>query len=87
MKNGTENAGGSAFSIDIHWVLDRLLKDGLLSEADPRFVASRGREKGEIHWNPLRLVAKYDLTDCSDAEGKKKLTLDRLTEWLAKKAL
>ena len=86
MKNGTENGEGSAFSIDIHWVLDRLKKDGLLSERDVLFIAGRGREKEEVHWNPLQLVAKYELTDRRDGEGKKKLTLERLTEWLAKKA-
>jgi len=86
LKNGTENGEGSAFSIDIHWVLDRLKKDGLLSERDVLFIAGRGREKEEVHWNPLQLVAKYELTDRRDGEGKKKLTLERLTEWLAKKA-
>ncbi|MDX1694353.1 MAG: GspE/PulE family protein [Ketobacteraceae bacterium] len=70
--------------IDLRWVLDQLVEDGRISERDANFVAGMRREKEELRWNPIQFVAKYQLQDQQDEHGH--LTLDRLTEWLAKKA-
>lgn len=70
--------------IDLRWVLDELIEDGRLSDRDANFVAGSRREKEELRWNPLQFVAKFQLKDQQDEHGH--LTLDKLTEWLAKKA-
>lgn len=69
--------------IDVRWVLDGLLEDGRISERDANFVSGQRREKEELNWNPLQVVAKYSLTDQQDDHHK--LHLDRLTDWLAKR--
>ena len=71
-------------SIDLRWVLDELRKDVRLSERDYNFIAGGRREKEELQWSPLQLVAKHDVRDQQDEVAT--LTLDRLSSWLAKKA-
>jgi len=70
--------------IDVRWVLDGLLEDARISERDLNFVSGQRREKNELNWNPLQFVAKFNLTDQQDEQHK--LTLEKLTEWLAKRA-
>ena len=69
--------------IDVRWVLDGLLEDARITERDANFVAGQRREKNELNWNPLQVVAKYGLTDQQDEH--RKLDLDKLTDWLAKR--
>ncbi|MEE2730031.1 MAG: GspE/PulE family protein [Pseudomonadota bacterium] len=70
--------------IDVRWVLDGLFEDGRISERDLNFIAGQRREKNELNWNPLQFVAKFDLAD--QQFESRKLDLDNLTEWLAKRA-
>ncbi|MCG8312627.1 MAG: GspE/PulE family protein [Pseudomonadales bacterium] len=70
--------------IDLRWVLDALMDDGRISERDANFVSGSRREKDELLWNPLQFIAKFQLQDQQDET--KYLDIDRLTEWLAKKA-
>ncbi len=83
-KSGKASFLQPSIRIDVRWVLDGLLEDGRLSERDLNFVSGQRREKAELSWNPLQFVAKFNLTDLQD--DKHKLTLDKLTEWLAKRA-
>src|SRR5690606_4418182 len=70
--------------IDVRWVLDGLLEDGRITERDVNFIAGQRREKTELNWNPLQFVAKFNLVDQQD-DGNR-LTLEKLTDWLAKRA-
>ncbi|HEX4937755.1 MAG TPA: GspE/PulE family protein [Candidatus Kapabacteria bacterium] len=70
--------------IDVRWVLDGLLEDARITERDLNFVTGQRREKTELNWNPLQFVAKFNLTDQHDEHHK--LTLDKLTDWLSKRA-
>ncbi|NPU91504.1 MAG: type II/IV secretion system protein [Gammaproteobacteria bacterium] len=70
--------------IDVRWVLDGLVEDARITERDLNFVTGQRREKTELNWNPLQFVAKFNLTDQHDEHQK--LTLDKLTEWLSKRA-
>lgn len=70
--------------IDLRWTLDALMEDGRITERDANFVSGSRREKEELRWNPLQFVAKFQLQDQQDEH--RHLDLDRLTEWLAKKA-
>lgn len=70
--------------IDVRWVLDGLFDDGRISERDLNFIAGQRREKSELNWNPLQFIAKFGLDD--QQFENRKLDLDNLTEWLAKRA-
>ncbi|HBO95297.1 MAG TPA: type II secretion system protein E, partial [Gammaproteobacteria bacterium] len=48
------------------------------------FVSGQRREKQELNWNPLQFIAKFNLDD--QQFEHRKLDLDNLTEWLAKRA-
>lgn len=70
--------------IDVRWVLDGLFEDGRISERDMNFVSGQRREKQELNWNPLQFIAKFGLDD--QQFEHKKLDVENLTEWLAKRA-
>lgn len=70
--------------IDLRWVLNELVNDQRIRREDANLVLSLPREKAELNWHPLQLVAKRDIKDLSDPS--KNMSLDRLTEWLAQKA-
>jgi|TARA_Y100000589_G_scaffold84642_3_gene78606 general secretion pathway protein E len=70
--------------IDVRWALDGLFEDGRISERDMNFVSGQRREKQELNWNPLQFIAKFNLDD--QQFEHRKLDLDNLTEWLAKRA-
>lgn len=69
--------------LDVRWVLDALLEDARITERDANFVAGGRREKNELNWHPLQFVAKFNLAD--QQFENETLTLEKLTEWLAKK--
>ena len=83
-KPGKANFSMPSIRIDVRWVLDGLLEDARITERDLNFVTGQRREKTELNWNPLQFVAKFNLTDQHDEHQK--LTLDKLTEWLSKRA-
>lgn len=74
----------SSIRIDVRWVLDGLLDDGRISERDANLISGQRRERSELNWHPLQVVAKFGVKDQQRPEHK--LDLDQLTEWLAKKA-
>lgn len=83
-KPGKANFSMPSIRIDVRWVLDGLLEDARITERDLNFVTGQRREKTELNWNPLQFVAKFNLTDQHDEHHK--LTLDKLTDWLSKRA-
>ncbi|MEZ5507955.1 MAG: hypothetical protein R3F38_19120 [Gammaproteobacteria bacterium] len=84
VKTGKASFLQPSIRIDVRWVLDGLLEDGRITERDVNFIAGQRREKTELNWNPLQFVAKFNLTDQQD-DGNR-LTLEKLTDWLAKRA-
>ena len=64
-------------------VLKDLISDGLLAQPDAAEIASARRNHNEALLHPLEIVAAKQLACGPD---KKPLTLELLTEWLAKKS-
>ncbi len=82
--SSTSNSNHASIQIDLRWVLDELLEDARISERDYNFASGSRREKEELKWNPIQFLAKFEFKDQhSDDEV---LTVERLTEWLAKKS-
>ncbi|MDZ7829626.1 MAG: GspE/PulE family protein [Halofilum sp. (in: g-proteobacteria)] len=75
---------GSAGKLSLQQMLDDLHADGKLSEDSRRLLGGlyEGRDLGGRH--PLSLIAERDWPDASQPD--RKLTLERLSEWLAEKA-
>ncbi len=74
----------ASYTVDTRWVLDQLMADGILTQKDANIVAGYTREKHELHWHGLQMVAKHQFTHASDPSIR--LTLDWLTQWFAQKA-
>jgi len=77
-------APASGGKLSLQQVLDDLHAEGRLSEDNRRLLGGlyEGRDLGGRH--PLSLIAERDWSDESRPDHK--LTLDRLTEWLAEKS-
>jgi len=75
---------GSGGKLSLQQLLDDLHADGKLSEDNRRLLGGlyEGRDLGGRH--PLSLIAERDWPDASQPD--RKLTLERLSEWLAEKA-
>ncbi|WP_111657472.1 GspE/PulE family protein [Isoalcanivorax indicus] len=64
-----------------------LLDEGRVSREDFNVISTTPREKKELGWHPLQVVAKHRLRDASAEDGKGVLLdIDWLTRWLAEKA-
>ncbi|MFZ5757001.1 MAG: GspE/PulE family protein [Pseudomonadota bacterium] len=74
----------ASYLIDTRWVLDQLLADGVLTQRDVNLCAGSTREKHELNWHGLQMVAKHQFRHA--AQPAQKLTLDWLSQWLAQKA-
>ncbi|MCK0153651.1 GspE/PulE family protein [Alcanivorax sp. S6407] len=61
-----------------------LLDEGRVSQEDFNVISTTPREKKELNWHPIQVLAKYRLTDRSDT--RQILDVDFLTEWLGKRA-
>ncbi|MZR62640.1 GspE/PulE family protein [Alcanivorax sp. DP30] len=61
-----------------------LLEEGRVSQEDFNVISTTPREKKELNWHPIQMLAKYRLTDRSDTHQI--LDVDFLTEWLGKRA-
>ncbi len=70
--------------IDLHWCLDQLKKSHKLSEKDANLILTTARSKEQLSWHPLQWIAHFNLTDQHSSD--KKLTINRLCQWLAQKA-
>ena len=80
--SGMTHAG---LDIDVRWVMRELLDEGHVSREDFNVISTTPREKQELDWHPLQVVAKYRLQDARD-ESDALLDVDWLSRWLAGKA-
>ncbi len=77
----------AGLEIDVRWVMRELLDEGRVSREDFNVISTTPREKKELGWHPLQVVAKHRLRDASAEDGKGVLLdIDWLTRWLAEKA-
>ncbi|MFN3712198.1 MAG: GspE/PulE family protein [Alcanivoracaceae bacterium] len=61
-----------------------LLSEGRVAQEDYNIISTTPREKKELGWHPLQVVARYQLADRS-RDGRL-IDLDFLSDWLAQKA-
>jgi len=78
---GTKTDLGS--NLDLASVLKDLISDGLIAQQDAAEIASARRSRKEALQHPLEIVAAKQLVQGPE---KKTLTMEMLSEWLAKKA-
>lgn len=70
--------------IDVRWVMRELLDEGRVAQEDYNIISTTPREKKELSWHPLEVVAKYQLGDRQ--RGDRIIDIDFLSEWLAGKS-
>ncbi len=70
-------------TLDLTAILKYLISDGLIAQRDADEIASARRSRKESLQHPLEIVAARQLVQGPD---QKPLTLELLSEWLAKKA-
>jgi general secretion pathway protein E len=70
--------------IDVRWVMRELLSEGRVAQEDYNIISTTPRDKKELGWHPLQVVAKYQLAD-RNRDGRL-IDLDFLSDWLAQKA-
>lgn len=83
-----KSPGGGATApgteVDVRWIMRELLDEQRVTQEQFNVISTTPREKSELSWHPLEVVAKYQLADRQrDGEA---LTLDWLSQWLADKA-
>ncbi|MDF1638398.1 GspE/PulE family protein [Alcanivorax jadensis] len=61
-----------------------LLEEGRVSQEDFNVISTTPREKKELNWHPIQVLAKYRLTDQTNTHQL--LDVDFLTHWLGEKA-
>ena len=74
----------AGLEIDVRWVMRELLEAGHVTQGDYNVISTTPREKKELNWHPLQIVAKYRLED-QQVKGRM-LDIDWLSHWLADKA-
>ena len=72
------------FEIDSTWCLEQLYQEGYLSERDKAFIQTTHRQREQLQWHPLQWIASFNLKNQKDLSQV--LSLNYLSEWLAKKA-
>ncbi len=70
--------------IDVRWLMRELLEEGRVSQEDFNVISTTPREKKELNWHPIQVLAKYRLTDKTNTNQL--LDVDFLTHWLGEKA-
>ncbi|TXJ06729.1 MAG: type II/IV secretion system protein [Acinetobacter sp.] len=70
--------------IDLHWCLTQLKKNHKLTEKDANLMLTTSRSKEQMMWHPLQWIAHFNVMDHSSPD--KKLTINRLCQWLAQEA-
>lgn len=70
--------------VDVRWLMRELLEEGRVSQEDFNVISTTPREKKELNWHPIQVLAKYRLTDRTNTHQL--LDVDFLTRWLADKA-
>ncbi|KAA8735103.1 type II/IV secretion system protein [Acinetobacter qingfengensis] len=68
--------------IDLHWCLKQLQQDQKITEKDTNLVLTTTRNKTQLSWHPLQWIAYFNLSEHQHPD--RKLTLNRLCQWLAK---
>ena len=70
--------------VDVRWVMRELFEEQRVTREDYNVIATTPREKKELNWHPIEVVAKYRLED----RGKPRQPLDMafLSHWLAEKS-
>ncbi|WP_081939760.1 GspE/PulE family protein [Alcanivorax nanhaiticus] len=61
-----------------------LLDEGRVSQEDFNVISTTPREKKELNWHPIQVLAKYRLTDRTNTHQM--LDVDFLTDWLGERA-
>lgn len=74
----------AGLEIDVRWVMRELLDAGHVTQSDFNVISTTPREKAELSWHPLQIVAKYQLED--RRQRGRRLDIDWLSRWLAEKA-
>lgn len=69
--------------IDVRWVMRELLEEKRVSREDFNVISTTPREKKELSWHPVQVVAKHQLRD--PQRGDKLIDMTFLTEWIAGK--
>jgi general secretion pathway protein E len=78
-------AGGQdGFIIDVVWVVQELINDGLMAPDDQNLVISAGRERAAQQWHPFQVIVQCKVANLKSS--KKELDLNTLTDWLADRA-
>ena len=72
------------FEIDSTWCLEQLKNDGYITDREKLLVQTTHRQREQLQWHPLQWIANFNLKNQHDLTQN--LTLNFLTEWLAKKA-
>ena len=72
------------FEIDSTWCLEQLKNDGYITDREKLLVQTTHRQREQLQWHPLQWIASFNLKNQHDLTQI--LTLNFLTEWLAKKA-
>lgn len=67
--------------MDVRWIMRELLEQGRVSREDFNVISTTPREKKELNWHPVEVVAKYRLADLT--ETGRVLDTDFLADWLA----
>lgn len=67
--------------VDVRWVMRELLEEQRVSQEDFNVISTTPREKKELNWHPIEVVAKYRLADRSEAN--RVLDVDFLSTWMA----
>ena len=81
---GIKSNFASSTMVDIRWVVDELIKDGLIDRESANLLTSAGRAKEQLEWHALQIVAHYQLKNALQPEQE--LTIEVLSDWMAKKA-
>ena len=72
------------FEIDSTWCLEQLKNDGYITDREKLLVQTTHRQREQLKWHPLQLIASFNLKNQHNVSQI--LSLNVLTEWLAKKA-
>ena len=72
------------FQVDTRWVMRELLDEGRVSQEEFNVISTTPREKKEVGWHPLQVVARHQWADRT--RPGQTLTIEWLTEWMAGKA-
>ncbi|MEM7362597.1 MAG: GspE/PulE family protein [Pseudomonadota bacterium] len=70
--------------VNLRTVLNDLVSDGRMSSDDADHMSLKIRQKHQLEWHPLELIAEEEFAD--QQEPEKKLDLEALTHWLAGRA-